>query len=656
MTWTRIRLDRDRRRALGLTLLVHATLLLALLLGMNVDVTPREPEETFLVIDLGTPPEAEEEADAPAAEDPAPMAQRPEVAADTQGAPQAGAASDRTETPPPPAPEPEAVPDEEPPAPQAEAAEAEEAPEPAAAAPPPEETPVPSVRTPQAVEPARSPEVPPAPVPEIETPELEPRPLEQEVPVPQPALRAQVPPARDISPVAEASAAEAVPVAAPNARAALPSAVVVPAPSVRAQVPAASAVPTPQPSASAGEGRPVPTPQPSARAGQGRPVPTPQPSVSAGRARAVEPQARAAVTAARDVPQPTMRARVSAPDAGEQVGMAANPPESERPPGGDAPRAGQPNPGPDARADALGRAGSPEGGEGPEGDRSPREPMGPEVRNRPLAVLIDNHRGYPQAGLVQARTVIEMPVEGGITRLMPLFDQRDPPEVGPVRSARPYFVRLAWDLDGILVHDGGSPGALEELQRSAARGGLPTLNAFQRGELFTRSGDRGAPYNLYSRGLQLREAVTSLPVNAQRILEGYRPSTLDEDRPEAGRIDIAWSGDYRSGFRYVAGVDRYRWLRDGDPAVDSSGQPVQVDAVLLARVDARRIPDDPAGRLFIPLDGGEARLYWKGRVHEGTWASEGGLRFVGDEGAEVDLERLVTWAAFVPLEVAVEER
>jgi len=36
-----------------------------------------------------------------------------------------------------------------------------------------------------------------------------------------------------------------------------------------------------------------------------------------------------------------------------------------------------------------------------------------------------------------------MIVEGGITRLMAIFKDQDTEEIGPIRSARPYFIEYA---------------------------------------------------------------------------------------------------------------------------------------------------------------------------------------------------------------------
>src|SRR5690606_40933230 len=97
---------------------------------------------------------------------------------------------------------------------------------------------------------------------------------------------------------------------------------------------------------------------------------------------------------------------------------------------------------------------------------------------------VDNATGDPTGGRAEASMVVEMPVEGGITRLLAFYDAQDPQRVGPVRSARPYFVELAQRSQAVLVHDGGSPDAMVMI----ASASVPTLNAYTSGDLFARSG------------------------------------------------------------------------------------------------------------------------------------------------------------------------
>lgn len=62
-------------------------------------------------------------------------------------------------------------------------------------------------------------------------------------------------------------------------------------------------------------------------------------------------------------------------------------------------------------------------------------------QHRPLGIMIENHEeARPQSGLSYADIVYEAVAEGGITRFLGIFYCQDAPQVGPVRSARTYFV------------------------------------------------------------------------------------------------------------------------------------------------------------------------------------------------------------------------
>ena len=73
---------------------------------------------------------------------------------------------------------------------------------------------------------------------------------------------------------------------------------------------------------------------------------------------------------------------------------------------------------------------------------------------RPYAVMINNH---PQArqyhsGLQEAYLTYEIIVEGGMTRLMPIFKGVNVGRIGSVRSSRHYYLDYALENDAVYVH------------------------------------------------------------------------------------------------------------------------------------------------------------------------------------------------------------
>ena len=114
--------------------------------------------------------------------------------------------------------------------------------------------------------------------------------------------------------------------------------------------------------------------------------------------------------------------------------------------------------------------------------------------DRPIAVMIDNHDdAWPQAGLQRAYMVYEIIVEGGETRLMALFKGADDVEkIGPVRSARHYFIDYAMENDAIYTHFGESPQASSDIKKYS----IAEIDGISEdGTTFWRVKDKKAPHN-----------------------------------------------------------------------------------------------------------------------------------------------------------------
>lgn len=96
-------------------------------------------------------------------------------------------------------------------------------------------------------------------------------------------------------------------------------------------------------------------------------------------------------------------------------------------------------------------------------------------KQRPFAVMINNNKavwGY-QAGVQDAYITYEIIVEGGITRLMAVFKDKDTERIASVRSSRHYFLDYALENDAIYAHIGWSPQAQSDISSL----GINNLNA-----------------------------------------------------------------------------------------------------------------------------------------------------------------------------------
>jgi len=254
----------------------------------------------------------------------------------------------------------------------------------------------------------------------------------------------------------------------------------------------------------------------------------------------------------------------------------------------------------------------------------------------PLLVSVDNaHAAFPQEGFGLALRVYEVPVEGGVTRL--LFETRggERGRVGPVRSARVYMLELTSALGAFLVHVGGSPLA----QKIIDEKGFVTFDGLYDRERFSRDKARRPPHNAYADLGKVRAELKRLGLDKSVVVRGaaYLPP---EDAPPGERVAARFAPDYKSVFVYEAG--RYRWYRNG------AKTGVLVDAVVVLFVDAR--VRDEVGRLDLDLKkGGEGALYLKGKYVPLRWRLvKGGIELKDAEGNKVDLTPYKVWYLFLP--------
>ena len=154
--------------------------------------------------------------------------------------------------------------------------------------------------------------------------------------------------------------------------------------------------------------------------------------------------------------------------------------------------------------------------------------------DRPFAVMIDNHSdAWPQAGLNQAYMVYEIIVEGGETRLMALFKGADLDKIGPVRSARHYFIDYAMENDAIYVHFGQSPQAQSDIKKFS----INDINGIaEDGTTFWRVKDKYAPHNAVTSTEKLLESAKSKNYKTTSTEESVLHYVTDEVNLEDGQV------------------------------------------------------------------------------------------------------------------------
>jgi hypothetical protein len=275
-------------------------------------------------------------------------------------------------------------------------------------------------------------------------------------------------------------------------------------------------------------------------------------------------------------------------------------------------------------------------------------PVSPAAANlHVIAVMIDDlSPARPQSGFSDASVVWQAPAEGGIPRYMLLFQERTAKAVGPVRSARYYFIGWASEWKAVYVHSGGSPQALATL---AAQGrGQLVYNAdeFAWGSSFWRVTTRYPPHNLYTDGKHLRELAKKVGATAPPPKAAWRfgPDAPLEQRPEGGRIQVDYLAN-RIIYRYDRTSNTYRrFVSGGVRQVDAgTKQAVAPKNVVIMRMVFGALNDGHPSkhRLEARITGsGVAWIATNGHTIKGTWRKKSissPTRFYDKAGHQVRL-------------------
>ena len=290
----------------------------------------------------------------------------------------------------------------------------------------------------------------------------------------------------------------------------------------------------------------------------------------------------------------------------------------------------------------------------------------PSVNQRPVTgVMIENSEdARPQSGLSDASVVFEAIAEGGITRFLALFQDTQPDYIGPVRSARPYYVQWCMGFDCALAHAGGSPEALQNIKDW----GTKDLNDTP--GIFWRITGRYAPHNLYSSIAKLNELENSKGYGAPTFTGLSRkkdapfktpaappsptvatktPPPAADPRTPAASLDLAISSPaFNSHLDYDPSTNTYKRSQAGAPHLVTNAAGAQTPItpkVVVALIMQYGIASDKHSQYGV-IGTGQAFIFQDGTVTEATWNkadTTAPLRLTDAAGKDIPLNAGQTW-------------
>lgn len=302
--------------------------------------------------------------------------------------------------------------------------------------------------------------------------------------------------------------------------------------------------------------------------------------------------------------------------------------------------------------------------------------------HRPLGIMIENHQdARPQSGLSSADVIYEAVAEGGITRFLSIFYCQSGEEVGPVRSARTYFLDFLseYGASPLYVHVGGAnqDGPADALSQIEDYGwaGKNDLNQFSIGfPTFWRDYDRlGHPaateHTMYSTTEKLLQfAATSRNLKVEDAsgiawTKGFIPYSFKEDastsqRPLAQTIHLEfWTTDpnYAVDWTYDPTLNLYKRNNGGVAHIDRNNNKQlttkNITVLTMIQTHANDGYTDNEHLLYKTKGTGRANIFMDGKQIAGTWRKDVRIArtlLFDSTGAPIKFDRGTIWFEILP--------
>jgi hypothetical protein len=284
------------------------------------------------------------------------------------------------------------------------------------------------------------------------------------------------------------------------------------------------------------------------------------------------------------------------------------------------------------------------------------------AQQRPVAIMFENTTAaLPSYNISNADVIYEFPVEGGITRMMAIFqDYSGMDRIGNVRSCRSYFAYTAIAFDAIYVHCGGAIEAYEEVLDP---GLVDNLDERLGAKGFFRTSDKSAPHNLYTSSDGLAEGIAakgyatthsdSYTGNFKFNKDDASDITLDG---EDAAVVVAYQANPKPWFVYNEEDGLYYRYEFGSAQTDAAtGEQLAVKNIIIQECTVDAYYDEQNhDRVDIgTLTGGSGKYISNGKAIDITWecsANGAVTTYYDSNGNEITLNQGKTWVEITDLD------
>lgn len=286
-----------------------------------------------------------------------------------------------------------------------------------------------------------------------------------------------------------------------------------------------------------------------------------------------------------------------------------------------------------------------------------------EIANqRPYAVMLNNIKvANPQSGIGDASILYEALVEGGITRLMGIFEGIDKTtktaeRIGSVRSARHYYVSFADEYDAIFVHFGQTSYAIKKMKKL----GIDTINGMEGigGNSFYRDKSIKAPHNAFLSLEGIEKAVekgklrTTYEEGYQGHYQFHETDTDLVDGNLANKVTLPFSSLAKPSFTYDESTKEYLRFQYDEKHIDANtGEQLSYKNLIVQFVKEWNIDKNGYQTMDIEDASGEGYYFTNGSYIPIQWKKNESTRFMRyytQSGEELTINPGTTYIGVFP--------
>lgn len=279
---------------------------------------------------------------------------------------------------------------------------------------------------------------------------------------------------------------------------------------------------------------------------------------------------------------------------------------------------------------------------------------------RPIAIMINDYPiALPHLGVGDVDVLFEAPVEGGITRMMAVFQNLSEDTVlGSVRSCRHYYLDLAAAFDAIYVHAGASVYGRSAL----AERDVEHIDAVSsHGDLFYRDQYRrvnmGFEHSLCITGESLLNYINNNSGFRLEHEEGYSNGMIFSENPapkdgtDASKLAVHF-GAKDTTFYYDVEKTVYTAEQYSTTYIDgNTGETVEFKNIVVIQTDIHNI--DSSGCKDVLLTGsGSGWFASEGKCVEINWSRDdmfSEFEYTFKDGTPVEFGIGSTYIGIIPM-------